>query len=54
MKATKENVKVGSKVTYTNKFNYTTSGTITKITDKSVWLNGMRNSWNTLSKFDVI
>ncbi len=54
MKATKENVKIGTKVTFTNKFNYTVTETVTKITDKSVWLNGMRNSWNTLSKYEIL
>lgn len=43
----------GVKVSYTNKYNYTTEGVITRVTEKSVWINGFRNSWTTLLKYIV-
>lgn len=59
MKATKENVKVGTRVSFTNKFNCVFSGVIVRISEKSVWMDNGSNwisrmSWNSLKDYNVV
>jgi flagellar motor switch protein FliM len=41
-------LKVGDVITFTNKVNYFVIVTVTRIEEKSVYLDGHRNSYNTV------
>ena len=50
-------LKVGDKIEFINRSNYLIKREVTKISEKSCYLDGSRNSWNTVnryfSEFDV-
>ena len=54
IQSNKHNLKIGDKVTFTNKLSYTMVFTISRTSEKSVWNkdnNGeWRDSWNTMNK----
>jgi len=56
--ATKENVKLGTNLFYINKYNCEFLFSVTRMTDKSVWVsNGVssiRKSWKTISKYSIV
>ncbi len=45
------NLQIGDIIKFKNARNYEVNLTITRISEKSCWTNGGRNSWNTINSY---
>lgn len=43
------NLKVGDRIIFTNRFNWRFDKVVTKVSEKSCYTNGHRESWNTVN-----
>jgi len=47
----RHNLKIGNRIEFVNKVNYLVKLEVTRISEKSCWLCGGRNSWNTVNDY---